>query len=70
MCFTEIFWIFQGYHVLAKEGTITLEKAQATLKTKELIKSKDLRTDENGEGLSGLRGNGGSRGNRERVVTS
>jgi len=33
------------------------------LRTKELTKSKDLRTDENDEGLSVSRGNGGSRGN-------
>jgi len=46
-----------------KEGTVTLEEVQAVLRTKELIKSKDLRSDENGEGLSVSRGNGGGRGN-------
>jgi len=49
-----------------KEGTVTLEEVQAALRTKELIKSKDLRTDENGEGLSVSRGNGGGRGNRRK----
>jgi hypothetical protein len=34
------------------------------LKTKELTKSKDLRTDENEKGLSVSRGNGGGRGNQ------
>jgi len=47
-----------------------LEDVQATLRTKELTKSKDLRTDENGEGLSVSRGNGGGRGNQGKVVTS
>ena len=49
-----------------KEGTVTLEEVQAALRTKELIKSKDLRTDENGEGLSVSRGNGGGRGNQRK----
>jgi len=35
-----------------------MEEVQAALRTKELIKSKGLRTDENGEGLSVSRGNG------------
>jgi len=47
-----------------KEGTVTLEEVQATLRTKELTKYKDLRTDENSEGLSVSRGNGRGRGNR------
>ena len=47
-----------------KEGTVTLEEVQATLRTKELTKSKDLRADENSEGLSVSRGNGGGRGHR------
>jgi len=46
-----------------KEGTVTLEEVQATLRTKELTKYKDLRTDENSEGLSVSRGNGRGRGN-------
>ena len=41
-----------------------MEEVQAALKTKELTKSKDLRADENSEGLSVSRGNGGGRGNR------
>jgi len=49
-----------------KEGTVTLEEVQVALRTKELIKSKDLRTDENGEGLSVSRGNGGGRGNQRK----
>jgi len=47
-----------------KEGIVTLEEVQATLRTKELTKSKDLRVDENNEGLSVSRGNGRGRGNR------
>jgi hypothetical protein len=47
-----------------KEGTITLEEVQAALRTKKLTKSKELRADENGEGLSVSRRNGGSRGNQ------
>jgi len=31
-----------------KEGTVTLDEVQAALRTKELTKSKNLRTDENG----------------------
>jgi len=51
-----------------KEDTVTLEEVQAALRTKELIKSKDLRIHENGEGLSVSRGNGGGggRGNRRK----
>jgi len=49
-----------------KEGTVTLGEVRAALRTKELTKSKDLRADENGEGLSVSRGNGGGRGNRGR----
>ena len=41
-----------------------MEEVQAALRTKELTKSKDLRADENSEGLSVSRGNGGGRGNR------
>ena len=47
-----------------KESTVTLEEVQATLRTKELTKSKDLGDDENGEGLSVSRRNGKGRGNR------
>jgi len=39
-----------------------LEEVHATLRTKELTKSKDLRADEINEGLSVSRGNGGGRG--------
>jgi hypothetical protein len=46
-----------------KEGIITLVEVQAALRTKELTKSKDLRADENSEGLSVSRRNGGGRGN-------
>jgi len=49
---------------MAKKAPVTLEEVQAALRTKELTKSKDLRVDENGEGLSVSRGNGGGRGNR------
>ena len=49
-----------------KEDIIILEEVQATLRTKELTKSKDLRADENGEGLSFSSGNGGGRGNRKK----
>ena len=55
---------FKDTNVNGKEGIVTLEEVQAALKTKELTKFKDLRTDENGEGLSVSRGNGGGRGNR------
>jgi len=34
-----------------KEDTVTLDEVQAALRTKELTKSKDLRTYENSEGL-------------------
>jgi len=47
-----------------KEDTATLEEVHSALRTKELTKSKDLRADENCEGLSVSRGNGGGRGNR------
>ena len=55
---------FKDTMLYGKEGTVTLEEVQAALRTKELTKSKDLRVDENGEGLSVSRGNGGGRGNR------
>jgi hypothetical protein len=55
---------FKDTMLYGKEGTVTLEEVQAALRTKELTKSKNLRTDENGEGLSVSRGNGGGRGNR------
>jgi hypothetical protein len=55
---------FKNTMLYGKEGTITLEEFQAALRTKELTKSKDLRVDENDEGLSVSRGNGGGRGNR------
>ncbi|KEH22250.1 hypothetical protein MTR_7g035055 [Medicago truncatula] len=52
-----------------KEGTVTLEEVQTTLRTKELTKSKDLRDDENFEGPCVSRGNGGEV-TGERVVTN
>jgi len=55
---------FKDTMLYGKEGIVTLEEVQAALRTKELTKSKDLRVDENGEGLSVSRGNGGGRGNR------
>lgn len=55
---------FKDTMLYGKEGTVTLEEVQAALRTKELTKSKDLRVDENGEGLNVSRGNGGGRGNR------
>ena len=57
---------FKDTMLYGKEGIVTLEKVQAALRTKELTKSKNLRTDENGEGISVLRGNGGGRGNRRK----
>jgi len=55
---------FKDIMLYGKEGTVTLEEFQTALRTKESSKSKDLRADENGEGLSVSRGNGGGRGNR------
>jgi len=57
---------FKDIMLYGKEGNVTLEEVQAALRTKELTKSKDLRTYENGEGLSVSRGNGGGRGNRRK----
>jgi hypothetical protein len=57
---------FMDTMLYSKEGIVTLEEVQAALRTKELTKSKDLRTDENGEGLSVSRGNGGGRGNQRK----
>jgi len=54
---------FKDTMLYGKEGIVALEEVQAALRTKELTKSKDLRTDENREGLSVSRGNGGGRGN-------
>jgi len=50
---------FKEIMLYGKDGTVTLEEVQAALRTKQLTKSKDLRADENGEGLSVSRGNGG-----------
>jgi len=48
-----------------------LEEVQAALRTKELNKSRDLRVDENSEGLRVSRGNGVEvTGEAQRVVTS
>ena len=55
---------FKDTMLYGKEGTVTLEEVQAALRTKELTKSKDLRADENSEGLSVSRGNSRGRGNR------
>ena len=52
--------------LFGKEGTVTLEEVQAALRNKELIKTKDLRIHENGEGLSVSRRNGGGRGNQRK----
>jgi len=54
---------FKDTMLYGKECTVTLEEVQAALRPKELTKSLDLGTDENGEGLSVSRGNGGGRGN-------
>ena len=56
---------FKDTILYGKEGIVTLEEVQTALRTKELTKSKDLRADENSEGLGVSRGNGGGRGNRE-----
>jgi len=55
---------FKDTMLYGKEGTVTLEEVQAALRPKELTKFKDLRANENGEGLSISKGNGGGRGNR------
>jgi len=55
---------FKDTMLYGKEGIVTLVEVQAALRTKELTESKDLRADENSEGLSVSRGNGGGRGNR------
>jgi exonuclease VII small subunit len=55
---------FKDTMLYSKKGTVTLEEVQPALRTKELTKSKDLRADENGEGLGVSIGNGGGRGNR------
>jgi len=55
---------FKDTMLYGKEGIVTLEEIQTPLRTKELTKSEDLRDDENGEGLSVSRRNGGGRGNR------
>jgi len=57
---------FKNTMLYGKEGTVNLEEVQAALRTRELTKSKDLKNDENSEGLSVSRGNGGDRGNREK----
>jgi hypothetical protein len=57
---------FKDIMLYGKEGTVTLEKVQAALRTNELTKSKNLRTDEKGEGLSVSRRNGGGRGNQRK----
>ena len=58
------FELFKDIMLYGKEGTVTLEEVQAALINKELTKSNDLRADENSEGLSVSRGNGGGRGHR------
>jgi hypothetical protein len=60
-------WSFESFKdimLYSKEGTATLEEDQAALRTKKLTKSKDLRDDENSEGLSISIWNGGGRGNQ------
>jgi len=65
LCFLpRSFESFKDIILYGKEDIVTLEEVQATLRTKELTKSKDLRANENNEGLSVSRGNGGGRGNR------
>jgi len=43
---------FKDINLYGKEDTFTLEEVQAVLKTKELIKSKDLRDDDSCECLN------------------
>jgi len=62
---TRSFESFKDAMLYGDEDTVTLEEVQAALRTKDLTKSKDLRADENSEGLSVSRGNGGGRGNQE-----
>jgi len=57
---------FKDTMLYGKEGTVTLEEVQAALRTKELTKSKDLRADENDEGLSVSRGKDSGRDNRRK----
>jgi len=42
---------FKDTMLNGKEGTITLKEVQATLRTKELTKFKELKVDDSGEGL-------------------
>jgi len=46
-----------------KEGIITLEEVHEALRTKELIKFKELKVDDSGEGLNVSRGRSENRGN-------
>ena len=61
---------FKDTMLYGKEGTLTLEEVQAALRTKGLTKSKDLRADENGEGLSVQEGMVEVEVSGERVVAS
>jgi hypothetical protein len=54
---------FKDTMLYGKEGTVTVVEVQTTLTTKEMTKSKDLRANENAEGPSVSRRNGGGRGN-------
>jgi len=55
---------FKDTMLYGKEDIVTLEEVQIALRTKELTKSNDLRTDESGDGLIVSRGNSEGRGNR------
>jgi hypothetical protein len=51
--------------IYGKEGTVTLKEVQADLKTKELSKSRDLRSADSGACLSVSGGKGADIGNLE-----
>src|SRR3954469_1665699 len=46
----------------SKEGTITLDEVQTTVKSKEFSKSKDLKIEDSGQGLNVSRGGGERKG--------
>jgi len=56
---------FKDTMLYGKEGTITLEEVQATLRTKELTKFKELKVDDSGEGLNVSRWRSENKGNRK-----
>lgn len=55
---------FKDIIFYGKEGAVTLNEVQTTLRTNELTNSKDVKLDDSGEGLNISKGKRGSRGNR------